>query len=150
MTQPHLARQLVTDFVRQFDACAAEGLAHLTRTTLGSDYKWRGMYPFGEIHGPGEVIDVVTGELNLAAARKYDLEAWFPGSSCYRELVSCSNCLDYQARRLDTRIAGRAAKNVASEHTHVHMLARTHTHSPVRAPTPPISLSPSLRLLVSL
>jgi seryl-tRNA synthetase len=76
---------------------------------------------------PYKVIDVVTGELNLAAARKYDLEAWFPGSRCYRELVSCSNCLDYQARRLDTRIAGGAAKNVASEHTHVHMLNSTLT-----------------------
>jgi seryl-tRNA synthetase len=76
---------------------------------------------------PYKVIDVVTGELNLAAARKYDLEAWFPGSRTYRELVSCSNCLDYQARRLDTRIAGGSGKNVATEHTHVHMLNSTLT-----------------------
>ena len=34
---------------------------------------------------------------------KYDLEGWFPGSGAYRELVSCSNCLDYQARRLQVR-----------------------------------------------
>ncbi len=43
------------------------------------------------------------GELNLAAAMKYDLEGWFPGSGAFRELVSCSNCLDYQARRLQVR-----------------------------------------------
>jgi len=72
------------------------------------------------------VIDVVTGELNNAAARKYDLEAWFPGSCTYRELVSCSNCLDYQSRRLDTRMAG-AGKNTPSENTHVHMLNSTLT-----------------------
>ena len=61
---------------------------------------------------PYKVIDIVTGELNNAAARKYDLEAWFPASRTYRELVSCSNCLDYQSRRLECRIAG--AKTVSS------------------------------------
>ncbi|CAL5973097.1 Seryl-tRNA_synthetase [Hexamita inflata] len=35
--------------------------------------------------------------------RKFDLEAWFPASQCYRELVSCSNCLDYQSRNLDIK-----------------------------------------------
>jgi seryl-tRNA synthetase len=60
---------------------------------------------------PYKVIDIVTGELNNAAARKYDLEAWFPASRTYRELVSCSNCLDYQSRRLECRIAG--AKTVS-------------------------------------
>ena len=39
---------------------------------------------------------MVSGELNNAAAKKYDLEAWFPASRAYRELVSCSNCTDYQ------------------------------------------------------
>jgi len=43
------------------------------------------------------------GELNNAAAKKLDLEAWFPGSKAFRELVSCSNCTDYQARRLHVR-----------------------------------------------
>ena len=44
-----------------------------------------------------------TGELNNAAAKKLDLEGWFPGSAAFRELVSCSNCTDYQARRLQVR-----------------------------------------------
>jgi len=51
------------------------------------------------------VIEVLyfVGALNNAAAKKLDLEAWFPGSGAFRELVSCSNCLDYQARRLKVR-----------------------------------------------
>lgn len=43
-----------------------------------------------------QVVNIVSGELNNAAAKKYDLEAWFPASKKYRELVSCSNCTDYQ------------------------------------------------------
>ena len=45
---------------------------------------------------PYRITDIVSGALNNAAARKHDLEAWFPSSATYRELVSCSNCLDYQ------------------------------------------------------
>lgn len=45
----------------------------------------------------------LTGSLNHAASKKLDLEAWFPGSGAFRELVSCSNCTDYQARRLRIR-----------------------------------------------
>ena len=45
---------------------------------------------------PYRIVNIVSGELNNAAAKKYDLEAWFPASKTYRELVSCSNCTDYQ------------------------------------------------------
>jgi len=45
---------------------------------------------------PYRVISIVSGALNDAAAKKYDLEAWFPGYEAYRELVSCSNCTDFQ------------------------------------------------------
>lgn len=41
------------------------------------------------------VVNIASGALNDAAARKLDLEAWFPGYKDYRELVSCSNCTDY-------------------------------------------------------
>lgn len=47
---------------------------------------------------PYRVINIVTGALNNAAIRKFDLECWFPGYNSYRELVSCSNCTDYQSR----------------------------------------------------
>ncbi|GMN34094.1 hypothetical protein TIFTF001_044868 [Ficus carica] len=52
---------------------------------------------------PYRVVSIVSGALNDAAAKKYDLEAWFPAAQAYRELVSCSNCTDYQARRLEIR-----------------------------------------------
>lgn len=59
------------------------------------------------------------GELNNAAAKKLDLEAWFPGSGAHRELVSCSNCTDYQSRRLQIRY-GQTKKMNTQVHVHVH------------------------------
>ena len=52
-----------------------------------------------------QVIKIVSGGLNDAAATKYDLEAWFPGYNDFRELVSCSNCTDFQSRALGIRMA---------------------------------------------
>ncbi|CAL5389880.1 unnamed protein product [Camellia sinensis] len=52
---------------------------------------------------PYQIVAIVSGALNDAVAKKYDLEGWFPASSTYRELVSCSNCTDYQFRRLEIR-----------------------------------------------
>ena len=52
----------------------------------------------------GRVVDIAVGDLGASAARKYDLEVWLPGQSAYRELTSCSNCTDYQARRLRCRV----------------------------------------------
>ena len=49
---------------------------------------------------PYRVVGIVSGALNLAAAQKYDLEAWFPFQGEYKELVSCSNCTDYRWRLL--------------------------------------------------
>ena len=49
------------------------------------------------------VVNICTGDMGTVAARKYDLEAWLPGAGGYREVVSCSNCTDYQANRLRMR-----------------------------------------------
>ncbi len=49
------------------------------------------------------VVDIAAGDLGASAARKYDIEVWLPGQGRYRELTSCSNCTDYQARRLEAR-----------------------------------------------
>ena len=54
------------------------------------------------LHIPYRIANIVSGALNAAAAKKLDLEAWFPASQAYRELVSCSNCLDYQVGLLYT------------------------------------------------
>lgn len=76
---------------------------------------------------PYRVVNIVSGELNNAAAKKYDLEAWFPASQTYRELVSCSNCTDYQSRHLDIRL--RTPKNQGGESVKgfVHLLNSTMT-----------------------
>ena len=50
-----------------------------------------------------EVVNICTGDMGTVAARKYDLEAWLPGADAYKEIVSCSNCTDYQANRLSMR-----------------------------------------------
>jgi seryl-tRNA synthetase len=59
---------------------------------------------YKELELPYRIVNVASGELNDNAAKKYDLEVWFPSSETYRELVSCSNCLDYQARKLKIRM----------------------------------------------
>ena len=61
-----------------------------------------------------QVVNIVSGTLNDAASKKYDLEAWFPGYNTYRELVSCSNCTDYQSRALEVR-CGNTKKQVHFE-----------------------------------
>ena len=71
---------------------------------------------------PYQVVNIVSGALNLAAAKKNDVEAWFPGSGAFRELVSCSNCTDYQARRLNIRYGQSKKMNARTEF--VHMLNR--------------------------
>ncbi|CAM0949676.1 unnamed protein product [Alopecurus aequalis] len=74
---------------------------------------------------PYQVVSIVSGALNDAAAKKYDLEAWFPASKTFRELVSCSNCTDYQARRLG--IGYGQKKNDEQSKQFVHMLNSTLT-----------------------
>jgi seryl-tRNA synthetase len=55
---------------------------------------------------PYRVMNVCSGELGAKAAKKIDIEAWFPAQGRYRELTSCSNCTDYQSRRLSIRLKG--------------------------------------------
>jgi len=74
---------------------------------------------------PYRVISIVSGALNDAAAKKYDLEAWFPGYNSYRELVSCSNCTDYQSRSSEIRL--RSDKKKDDTKKYVHMLNGTLT-----------------------
>src|SRR2546423_12281760 len=56
-----------------------------------------------ELGPPSRVVNVAAGDLGAPAAKKYDIEAWFPSQERYREITSCSNTTDYQARRLGTR-----------------------------------------------
>jgi seryl-tRNA synthetase len=52
---------------------------------------------------PYRVVTLSTGDMGFAAAKTYDIEVWLPGQGCYREISSCSNCTDFQARRAEIR-----------------------------------------------
>ncbi len=54
---------------------------------------------------PYRIVNICTGDLGVVAAKKYDLEAWMPAQGKYREMVSCSNCTDWQSYRLNIRFA---------------------------------------------
>jgi len=73
---------------------------------------------------PYQVVGIVTGALNNAAAKKYDLEAWFPFQKEYKELVSCSNCTDYQTRELEIRHGAKKGKQIVGggKKEYVHAL----------------------------
>jgi len=72
---------------------------------------------------PYQVVAIVSGALNNAAAKKYDLEAWFPYQGEYKELVSVSNCLDYQSRSLEVRCGIKKKDEFRKKY--VHMLNGT-------------------------
>ena len=57
----------------------------------------------GDLGLPYRVVNIAAGDLGASAAKKYDVEGWFPGQERYRELTSTSNTTDYQSRRLDIR-----------------------------------------------
>ena len=57
---------------------------------------------------PYRVVNIAAGDLGSAAAKKYDIEVWLPGQNRYRELTSCSNYVDYGARRAQTRVRRKA------------------------------------------
>ena len=67
---------------------------------------------------PFRVVAIVSGALNNAAAKKYDLEAWFPYQSEYKELVSCSNCTDYQSRELEIRYGPKQVIETRKKYVH--------------------------------
>lgn len=66
---------------------------------------------------PYRVVDICTGELGSVAARKYDLEVWMPAQGKYREMVSCSNCTDWQSYRLKIRYQRRKGMKKGYLHT---------------------------------
>ncbi len=58
---------------------------------------------FASLEIPFRIVNICTGDIGTVAAKKYDVEAWMPAQNTYREVGSCSNCTDYQARRLKIR-----------------------------------------------
>jgi seryl-tRNA synthetase len=70
----------------------------------------------GLLEIPYRVVDIAVGDLGAPAVRKFDCEAWIPSQERYRELTSCSNTTDYQARRIDARF--RAEPEASPEFVH--------------------------------
>ena len=66
---------------------------------------------------PYRVMLLSTGDMGKISAKTYDIEAWMAGQSAYREIVSCSNCLDYQARRLKIRFRDKTNEDTRYLHT---------------------------------
>ncbi len=66
---------------------------------------------------PYQVVTLCTGDLGFSATKTYDLEVWMPGQNQYREISSCSNCLDFQARRANIRFKRKGAKKPEFCHT---------------------------------
>ncbi|EXV05112.1 Serine--tRNA ligase, cytoplasmic [Metarhizium anisopliae] len=67
---------------------------------------------------PYQIVSIVSGALNNAASKKLDLEAWFPFQGEYKELVSCSNCTDYQSRALEIRFGSKMQTDVKKKYVH--------------------------------
>jgi seryl-tRNA synthetase len=67
---------------------------------------------------PYRVVAIVSGALNNAASKKYDLEAWFPFQGEFKELVSCSNCTDYQSRNLEIRYGTKTQTDTTKKYVH--------------------------------
>merc|ERR1711964_860059 len=104
--------------VEQFVYCSPEtsDAMHETMLELAEQF-------YQSLDVPYRVVKIVSGALNDAAVKKYDLEAWFPGYEEFKELVSCSNCTDYQARALEVKNGQR--KQGDAEIKFVHMLNGT-------------------------
>jgi seryl-tRNA synthetase len=66
---------------------------------------------------PYRVVNIAVDDLGASAAKKYDLEAWLPGQGRFRELTSCSNTTDFQARRLEVRYRPEEGESVRHVHT---------------------------------
>ena len=66
---------------------------------------------------PYRVVVLSTGDMGFAAEKTYDIEVWLPGQGAYREISSCSNCGDFQARRMNARYRPQGAKETRFVHT---------------------------------
>ncbi len=66
---------------------------------------------------PFRTMVLCTGDMGFAARKTYDIEVWLPGQNTYREISSCSNCGDFQARRMNARYRPKEGKDVRFVHT---------------------------------
>lgn len=96
------------DKVEMFVFCRPEDSAAEHERLLGIEEEL-----VRELEVPYRVVNIAAGDLGASAAKKYDIEAWFPSQERYREITSCSNTTDYQARRLKVRYRADGSNEVA-------------------------------------
>ena len=72
---------------------------------------------YQELEIPHKVMLLSTGDMGKISAKTYDIEGWMAGQNAYREIVSCSNCLDFQARRLKIRFRDKTSEDTQYLHT---------------------------------
>ncbi len=93
--------------VHQFDKVEMFSFCHPDKSQAEHDFlleREEGLVQ--QLNLPYRVVNVAAGDLGPSAAKKYDIEAWFPGQGRYREITSTSNTTDYQSRRLKIRFKG--------------------------------------------
>jgi seryl-tRNA synthetase len=93
------------DKVEMFSFCPPEQAADEHRRLLAWEEEF-----LQQLELPYRVVDIAAGDLGSSAARKFDIEAWFPSQGTYRELTSTSDCTTFQARRLNIRYRGDDGK----------------------------------------
>lgn len=98
--------------VEQFVYCRPEDSwnEHEKMLTLSEEF-------FNKLGIPNRVMLLSSGDTGKISAKTYDIEAWMPGQNAYREIVSCSNCIDYQARRLGIRFRDKTNEDTRLVHT---------------------------------
>ena len=98
--------------VEQFIYCRPEesGREHERMLTLSEEF-------FKQLGIPHRVMLLCSGDTGKISSKTYDIEAWMAGQNAYREIVSCSNCLDYQARRLGIRFRDKTNEDTRLVHT---------------------------------
>ena len=72
---------------------------------------------YKELELPHRVMLLSTGDMGKVSAKTYDIEAWMAGQNAYREIVSCSNCMDFQSRRLKIRFRDKTNEETKYLHT---------------------------------
>lgn len=100
------------DKVEQFVFCRPENSRRMHEELIRNAEEF-----FQKLEIPYRIVNICTGDIGTVAAKKYDLEAWMPSQGRYREVVSCSNCTDYQARRLNIRYREKPGAKASYVHT---------------------------------
>ncbi len=98
--------------VEQFIYCSPENSKEEHESMLAVSEEF-----YEQIGIPNRVVSLCSADLGKISAKTYDIEAWLPGQNAYREIVSCSNCTDYQARRLRIRFRNKANEETRLVHT---------------------------------